>query len=380
MAPSRQQRILGALLGVHAGDSFGAAHEFQSWDAIRKSFPPKGRIPRAITGGGPFHWSPGHATDDTDMTRAVLLAYSEANRSGGDTDTFLSVSQAAGQHMLQWFSGDGWPGRPDGTRPKDVGGATADGLHRFARQAKRDPRRAGAGPGRCGNGSLMRCIPTALFARDHVRLLQETALISAITHDDGRCILACVAYNVMVRALVGDDTTEATTPAAAVQRALDVLRDPTTTDVLVAALTGDGDGGRPPPDTTLRSTLAAHRDEVVAAIEKARGADFDVGVLADVGPHKAVLASGDKCLRLAGNGYVLESLSLAVAAVLDTQRSWEDLIVDVVRVGRDTDTNGAIAGGLVGARDGVDAIPAAWRAKLQFRHEFTTLVDTMGHE
>ena len=370
--PSSKQRLLGALLGVHAGDSFGAAHEFDSWHTIRKNFPPNGHIPRAITGGGPFRWSPGHATDDTDMTRAVLLAYSDAAvKAAADkeqhgtepADTFLSVSQTAGKHMLQWYSGP-WPGRPDRSRPMDVGGATSAGLTLFARAARQDPRKAGAGAGRCGNGSLMRCMPTALFARDHERLLQETTLISAITHNDWRCILACVAYNVMVRAMVLEEASA----GDAVARGLAVLDDPQTTDSVVAALTVNGT----PPDT---STLEANLAEVVAAIDKARGVDFDVGVLADTGPQKSDLENGEKCLPLAGNGYVLESLSLAVAAVLDTGRAWEDLIVDVVRVGRDTDTNGAIAGGLVGAREGVDAIPAAWRAKLQFRDEFTKLAD-----
>lgn len=372
--PPTKERFLGALLGVHAGDSFGAAHEFDSWHTIQKNFPPNGNIPRAITGGGPFRWSPGHATDDTDNTRAVLLAYGDAAaKAAADkeqhgtepTDTFLSVSQTAGRHILQWYSGP-WPGRPDLSRPKDVGGATAAGLTLFARAARQDPRKAGAGPGRCGNGSLMRCIPTALFARDHERLLQETTLISAITHNDWRCILACVAYNVMVRELVFSDAT----PDTAVSKALEVLGDPETSDTVVAALTvGDSAAA---PDT---STYDANRAEVEAAIEKCRGPDFDVGVLANVGPQKAQLKDGEKALPLAGNGYVLESLSLAVGALLDTKRSWEDLIVDVVRVGRDTDTNGAIAGGLVAARDGLDAIPAEWRAKLQFRDEFTKLVD-----
>lgn len=45
---------------------------------------------------------------------------------------------------------------------------------------------------------------------------------------------------------------------------------------------------------------------------------------------------------------------------------------DIVRVGNDTDTNAAIAGGLLGARDGLPAIPAGWVEVLQFREEFLT--------
>ncbi|MDQ1644606.1 MAG: hypothetical protein QOJ50_790, partial [Cryptosporangiaceae bacterium] len=84
----------------------------------------------------------------------------------------------------------------------------------------------------------------------------------------------------------------------------------------------------------------------------------------------AMAATGVTHLPDEGAGYVLDSLSIAVAAVLD-ERPFEDVLVDVVRLGRDTDTNGAIAGGLLGARDGASAIPARWTSLLQFAAEFT---------
>ncbi|CAK7218104.1 hypothetical protein SCUCBS95973_003376 [Sporothrix curviconia] len=376
---TKKQRILGALLGVHAGDSFGAAHEFETWQAIRQRFPPDGAIPREITGGGPFGWAPGHATDDTDMTRSILLGYMDAkdakdakDASGASTDS-LGLARAASKHMLQWFNGP-WADRPAISRPSDVGGATARGLMLLMRSAassgELDPRRAGAGHGSCGNGSLMRCIPTALFATDSTALIAETALLSAVTHNDWRCILACVAYNAMVRALVVDGAA----PADAITAGLDTVTSPATTDIAVAALTVDG---QPPPNT---ATLAQCQAEVVAAIDRARLPSFRVARLADEGPH--ILVEDDNgqdvdALPLEGRGFVLDSLILAVAAVLDTTRSWEELVVDVVRVGRDTDTNGAVAGGLVGARDGIEAIPATWRAKLQFGDEFAQIVDQL---
>lgn len=72
------------------------------------------------------------------------------------------------------------------------------------------------------------------------------------------------------------------------------------------------------------------------------------------------------------SGFVLESLALAVAAVLDP-RSLEDVLVDIVRVGNDTDTNAAIAGGLLGARDGEDAVRRRWTSKLQFATELRSI-------
>ncbi|HSR82577.1 MAG TPA: ADP-ribosylglycohydrolase family protein [Streptosporangiaceae bacterium] len=68
-------------------------------------------------------------------------------------------------------------------------------------------------------------------------------------------------------------------------------------------------------------------------------------------------------------GFVLDSLSLAVSAILDA-RPLPDVLIDIVRIGNDTDTNAAIAGGLLGARDGASAIPQHWRTRLQFGPEF----------
>ena len=203
----RADRITGALLGVHVGDALGASLEFSSWSEIRKLYPDG---LRDIVGGGPFGWPPGHATDDTDLTRAVLLAYLQA--SGGDAgrDAGRSdddrpdvarpdVVRAAAGYMLAWLDGD-WPGREPGSRPRDIGAATQHGLERYRRSG--DPRAAGAGEGQAGNGSLMRCIPTALAVTDRERRIRESVEISAITHDDTRAVIACAAYNEIAAALV----------------------------------------------------------------------------------------------------------------------------------------------------------------------------------
>src|SRR3954463_3850997 len=124
-----RSRILGALLGVHAGDSLGATLEFMSWEEISTAHRP-GPPHRDIVGGGPFRWPAGHATDDTDLTRAVLLAYLEP---GAD------LVRTAADHMLHWLDGN-WPGREPGP-PRDIGGATRDGLNRY--RAGGDPRTAG---------------------------------------------------------------------------------------------------------------------------------------------------------------------------------------------------------------------------------------------
>ncbi|TPX12826.1 uncharacterized protein E0L32_006706 [Thyridium curvatum] len=322
--PTRLQRTVGALLGVHAGDSLGASLEFSTWDSIRKRYPTG---LRDIIGGGPFSWSPGHATDDTDLTRAVLLAYLDVRRRGaaGEEEEGGDLARLAAGHMLDWMDGR-WPDRTPGVEPVDFGAATRIGLDKF--RASGDPAKAGAGPNQAGNGSLMRCIPTALFQDDRDKMIAESQIISAVTHDDTRCTVACAAYNVIVAALVRGES-----PEGAVAAGLDVAKE-------------------------LEKEPA--KPVVVGAIRA--GTRLSVQELAEKGPGASLPGKA--------SGYVLESLSIAIAAVLDP-RTLVDVLVDVVRIGKDTDTNAAIAGGLLGARDGVGAIPQDWVDKLQFRDEFT---------
>lgn len=316
---TRQSKVVGALLGLHAGDSLGASVEFESHADIRTKFP-SGL--RDIIGGGPFDWPVGHATDDTDMTRAVLLAYRQVHDNPGQ-----DVALLAGKNFLRWYTGD-WPGRKLGSTPADMGMATRIGLDAFS--ATLDPEKAGAGRGSAGNGSLMRCIATGLFQRDPDKLVKESMRISMITHNDVRCTISCAVYNRIVAALIRD-----TSPESAVSAG----------EVLAQRLEKKNDG------------------DVWKAVRLGR--EVSISQMARYGPDLGKMKG-------ACSGFVLETLTLAVAAVLD-ERCLEEVLVDVVRIGRDTDTNGAVAGGLLGARDGVEAVPERWREKLQFGDEFTKM-------
>jgi ADP-ribosylglycohydrolase len=161
--------------------------------------------------------------------------------------------------------------------------------------------------------------------------------ISAITHDDIRCTVACAAYNAVVCKLVDGGL-----PEAAVTAGLE-----------------------------LAESLAAEQQcgpAVQDAIEL--GKSLSISDMAENGP---------KALPGKGSGYVLDSLVIAVAAVMDP-RPLVDVLVDVVRIGSDTDTNAAIAGGLLGARDGADAVPVEWVEVLQFAREFTEIATELADE
>ena len=319
MAPTGQSRTIGALLALHAGDSLGATVEFLTHQQIASRYP---LGLRDIIGGGQLGWAAGDATDDTDLTRAVLLAYKSRREAGRGAD--FDVVRATADNSLAWFD----------MGPRDVGIATAIGLGRYKRTG--DPGKAGAGQGRAGNGSLMRCLPTGLFQPDPELRIQESMAISKITHDDFRCVAACAAYNEIVAALLqGVSVDEAIEAGEAVAVRLE-----------------NGRNG-----------------EVHRALQQGR--ELRVADMARRGPPKTMPG---QC-----SGYVLDSFTLAISALLD-ERSLEDVLVDVVSIGRDTDTNAAIAGGLLGARDGEEAVPARWKEKLQFGEEFREIAILLTQE
>ena len=285
-------RIGGGLLGVAAGDALGATLEFMTASEIRRRF----GTHREITGGGPFRWRPGQGTDDTDLTWAVLSAY---------LDGPYSLERVA-DNMLDWYH----------TRPRDIGGATARALGRLDRTG--DPRTSGnTGDRSCGNGSLMRCIPTALARPEADLRRQELIEISAVTHAHIRCTDSCVAYGEVVNALL--------------------------------------EGA-----------------EVPDALAAARSLDLDPEVRGALGVDPALPVE-----RLRTSGFVIDSLACAVWAI-QQDATFEEVIVALVNRGDDTDTTGAIAGGLVGVLRGVKAIPSRWLRKLEYHALFVAAVPALA--
>lgn len=176
-------------------------------------------------------------------------------------------------------------------------------------------------PAALGNGALMRCAPTALLD-DRDERMRLTAVIARLTHPHPWSVAACVAYNEIAHALIcGADVDEA-----------------------IEAGVHSADATAP---------------EVGDAIHfAARHGDTDHQLTDDAA------------------GYVVDSLILAVAALVKADR-FDAGLVWVIRFGRDTDTNGAIAGGLLGARFGASAIPARWTDRLEWGAWLSDVADTL---
>lgn len=158
-----------------------------------------------------------------------------------------------------------------------------------------------------GNGSVMRCAPYGIaFASALDDLTIASRVSSALTHADPRCQWSFVILNVTIAGLL-----------EGVDRPLQ------------------------------------------AAIEHAEAAPDEV--LDAVRPISTVVYReiDSKPIDLENSGYVVTPLQAGLYFGL-TAETVEDAIVDAVMLGGDTDTIGAIAGAVAGARFGIEGLPDRW--------------------
>jgi ADP-ribosyl-[dinitrogen reductase] hydrolase len=173
-----------------------------------------------------------------------------------------------------------------------------------------------------GNGSVMYCAPLGLaYANRPDELLELAPALSALTHFDGRCRSAVLAVTLAVAALVRGEEAE-----HAARAALEAV--------------ADHEGG-----------------EELEYLAEAAGGARPVD-----GPDQ---------------GFCLFTAGLAFQALVRGGDA-EGEFRRVVSLGGDTDTNAAVVGALLGARDGVDGLPADWLERLldqdAIRNEAAALV------
>ncbi|MEO6524374.1 MAG: ADP-ribosylglycohydrolase family protein [Mucilaginibacter sp.] len=178
-----------------------------------------------------------------------------------------------------------------------------------------------------GNGSLMRVLPLLVYIRDkpvseRYQLIKQ---VSSITHGHVRSVIACFYYLEFALGILNGEEKFALynrlqKDIADYLRSINMSRD----------------------ETSLFDRLLIDRIDMI--------------------PENQIRSSG----------YVLHTLEASICCLLNTD-TYKDAVLKAVNLGQDTDTTGAVTGGLAGLLYGYDSIPKPWLDQLARKDDIEDL-------
>lgn len=300
LTPEQADRAAGVLLGTAIGDALGVPYEF-----AERVGPDD--IP-VMKGGGLGNYEPGEWSDDTSMAMAIVEAVAD-----GHDLTSEDGLDAVARGFMRWYNDfDG--------NPPDIGNQTRAVLSATHRRLRESPGESVGSlmrgeshafavdhPRSAGNGALMRTAPVALAHLDDRQVLAESArAVASLTHADDLAGDSCVLWSEAIRLSIVDGKLD-------VYAGLDLIPD------------------------SRRSQWQGWLDD----------------------------AASNSPLTFTPNGFTVTALQAAAAAILQTPADdptshVRESLYSAIRIGDDTDTVAAIAGGLIGARWGRGAFDEEW--------------------
>lgn len=306
------KQVQAGILGLAAADALGVPVEFSAREDRRKD------PVTSMRGFGSHMQPPGTWSDDTSLTLCTMESLTRG----------LNLSDIM-ENFVKWYS-NGY--LTAGDVRFDIGSTTYRALENYLR--RKNTRSCGQyGEMDAGNGSLMRILPMAYYL-DAINgapfAVQANAMktiheVCSLTHAHIHCNIACGFYCAIAQALLHNETI----PSA------------------------------------INSGIANTR--TYYATVNANWREEAEQMLPQTAEELALYPES----RIKSSGYVVDTL-LASLWCLCTTGSYTECVLCAVNLGHDTDTVGAVAGGLAGIAYGLDAIPKEWlstliRAKLLFR-------------
>lgn len=269
---------------------------------------------KGMRGFGTFNLPAGSWTDDGSMTLCTLASIKEKNEI--DLDDIMS-------RFVRWFNKGEYT--PFGF-PFDQGITCTNAIRNYERY--RDTEICGGTSERAnGNGALMRIMPVCLFALkyDTEEAIGAVHQVAGLTHNHIRGLIGCGLYYFMVKAIVKHSG-------------------------------------------SLKERLQRGLDEGFTFYQKKADLGYyerlrDLEKLAEI-PEDEINSSG----------YVVDSLEAAVWGLVTTE-TFEEALLKVVNLGDDSDTVGAICGGLAGLYYGYNAIPKEWLSEIKRREWIEGMCD-----
>ena len=332
----RIDRARACMLGMAVGDALGAPLEGLVAQQIRAHY---GSVDDYVDGTvawkrKPYRWRlRGLYTDDTQQ--ALALADTLVAHGGVDVEhlagLYLAMAHPRGAHL---------------GAHRGVGRTFRQVVGEWERGAS--PRETGVTS--AGIGAAMRIAPAAIYHVGEPDALFRTVIdASLMTHRDIRSLSGALAVAHAVQLLLDGSPREPSLlfrVAAAVRRAEDRL----------AACFAEHVVGLGAYRHSLSSAIAHAESILEMPRDRALGQ-----IVEEANRHGA-----DPCCKRPTMGFPPALIPTCLYLLLTTD-SFEDALVEVVNMGGDADTAGAILGALAGAHYGLDAIPDRWLTGLRNR-------------
>lgn len=322
MQKQKRNQNISAIMGLVVGDALGVSVEF---------------IPRIelklhpvtdMRGYGTHNQPAGTWSDDSSMVLATTEWFSEIEKFPLDYARLMDKFSA-------WLMYGDYT--PYGVN-FDCGIATNRAIMNYGRGT--EPISCG---GRAefdnGNGSLMRILPAALWFSDELAFAEPDSVkkiyeISALTHAHARSKVACFIYARIIA---------------------DMIQIPDENKIYI-----------------LEKSLEKSKEYLEG--------ESDMEIISEIETYNRIWNLKEfMCLpenKIESSGYVVDTLEAAIWCFLNTE-SYKECVLKAVNLGEDTDTVGAVAGGLAGLYYGYESIPVEWVELIPKREWIVELAERM---
>ncbi len=310
-------RVKGVIYGQAIGDALGLGTEFLSKSEVAEYYPDGLKhYNEIVQDRHRSRWLIGDWTDDTDQMLCILDSLIE-NRQVKALDVARRIHSWA-------FNG----GMGIGTLTSNII-CSKDFLnnpHATAKAAwEKTDRRAAP------NGGIMRTSILGVWEYQDIKKVKLNAEnICKITHYDPRCIGSCVAVCVAISLM---------------------LQGVSDFDEIIHRTIKESSGYDSQVTAYLEQTINTSLQEL----------DLDEGL------------NPGESNRM---GYTLKTMSAGFWA-LKNANSYQEGILQIIHEGGDADTNGAVAGALLGAKYGLTNIPSEWVSGLYVKQELDSKIDAL---
>jgi ADP-ribosyl-[dinitrogen reductase] hydrolase len=333
---TRIDRVRGCLLGLAVGDALGAPLEGLSAQQIRAHY---GQVVDYVDGARawkrkPYRWRmPGLYSDDTQQALALSDVLLECGRVDLDrlAELYLALATPKGSYV-----------------------GAHRGVGRSFRQVLADLER-GVSPHETGQrsagiGAAMRIAPVALYFHGEPEAMSEAVMAASLmTHRDIRSLAGALAVAHAVRRLSAGALRD---PSFLFRLAADVAREE---ERIVAQYAGS---------VTSIATHGRSLSRAIAHVESLLESPRERALAALV--EEANRHGADPVCKRATMGFPPACIPTCLYLLLTTD-GFEEAITEVVNLGGDADSAGAILGALAGAHYGIAEIPHRWLVGLQNR-------------